>query len=48
MELVERVKKTAKGAASMVSAEVEFEKHTPTYAASIPNMTLVNRSMETW
>lgn len=45
-ELVEKVKETARGAAKMVGAKVEFKRHAPTYAASIPNMTLVRRYHE--
>jgi len=46
LKLVERIKEVARGGASIVGADVEFEKHTLTYAASIPNMTLVNKFYE--
>ncbi len=39
-ELVKKVEDVAKGAAAMTGAAVEIRKHTPTYAASIPNSTL--------
>lgn len=39
-ELVKRVEDVANGAAAMTGAKVEIKKHTPTYAASIPNLTL--------
>jgi amidohydrolase len=45
-ELVSKIRKVAEGAANMVGAGVELKKHAPTYAASIPNMTLVDRFYE--
>jgi len=40
MELVEKTKNVARGAALMVGAEVEFKLHGPTYEPEIPNLTL--------
>jgi len=45
-ELVKKVEDVARGAAEMTGATVEVKKHTPTYAASIPNLTLSRQFQE--
>lgn len=45
-ELVKKVEDVANGAAEMTGAKAEVKKHTPTYAASIPNLTLSQQFQE--